>query len=150
MAYGRPMMIHPSSIRSFIDALPSMSLDDHNVVDPTDSAETPKVLSEIDFYVESLKLIHYLGDTLDSFYQEESNQAAKNERADSDENDDRRTSSMDPGQLQRLLNLDAKLVKWQKKVPRHLRIGGLEDLGQELESSILSTFGRQAQILRAR
>lgn len=164
MAYGRPMMIHSRSTRSFV--LPSMVDDDLLTPNYKATTRSPTKRSKIAFYVQSLKLILILGEILESFYSQDSDQNVttdgeggnhrhfRSKTGDTYQNQN--PSPIDSERLQKLLRIDAALVHWQKGLPSHLLvdIDGLEqDLGEgrpSSQSTASSLFKRQARILRAR
>jgi len=134
MIYGRPQMLRPSSTRSFIHNLPSKT--DEELADQREaSTNGPR---KTDFFVHSLKLIHYLGDILDSLHGQDPDPAAHDGRAEDSEVSQRTIGN---AQFQRMLKLDATLVKWRRELPPHLKAQHkLPDL----------IFWRQAQVLNAR
>jgi hypothetical protein len=129
-------MLHPSSTRSFIRNLPSKT--DQELLDPpTDStdSENPR---NIEFFVQSLKLIHYLGDILEHLHALDTVEATKHPL---NEDTEERQRKIGTGQFQRMLDLDATLVKWRKQLPAHV---------QTQYGEPGSIFRRQSQVLRAR
>jgi hypothetical protein len=129
-------MLHPSSTRWFIHSLPLKT--DEELLDPPEALEDSRGPRKTDFFVQSLKLIHYLGDILDSLHGQDCEQAATYER--NEEQEDGRCS-IGTRQFQRMLNLDSLLSKWQKQLPPHLQI----QYGEPR-----SIYWRQSQVLIAR
>jgi hypothetical protein len=129
-------MLHPSSTRSFIHNLPSKT--DEELLDPPQDSSDSGEPRNIDFFVQSLKLIHYLGDILESLHGRDSEQAAKYERSEYSGDGQ---YSIENERFQKMLDLDATLVKWQKQLPSHI---------QKQYGEPRSIFWRQSQVLRAR
>jgi hypothetical protein len=166
MIYGRPMMIHPSQTRSF--SLPSVVDDDLLAPDhKSPASQPPDQPSKITFYVHSLKLLQILGDILDSFYSQESDQALNR---DEEANTSPKHIDVYPyinqikaGNFQKLLRFDAALIKCQKGLPPHLLVDEGNSSADHPESGIghfewrdsptsatTSLFKRQARTLRTR
>ncbi|KAF2671832.1 hypothetical protein BT63DRAFT_437770 [Microthyrium microscopicum] len=136
MLYGRPQMLHPSSTRYFIDYLPSKT--DEELLDQPEyqlDTQAPRI---IDFYVHSLRLIHYLGDILDSLHGQETNDDLPSKQNPEEQEEQYNISGE---KFQRMLKLDSCLVNWRKQIPQHIRIPYDEPR---------SMFWRQSQALRAR
>ncbi|KAF2429396.1 hypothetical protein EJ08DRAFT_590871 [Tothia fuscella] len=129
MVYGKPPMLHPSSTRSFINNLPSMT--DEELLDTPEKSIELQAPTEIDCFVQSLKLIHYLGDILDSLHIETPDQVVL----------DGIQSGLGTAQFERILDRDSTLANWQKQLPIHLQIR------DQLPGS---PFWRESRVLRAR
>jgi hypothetical protein len=112
MAYGRPMMIHPSTTSNMV--LPSI-VDDHLLTSNGNTVleQTQTQPSSMAFYVHSLKLLQILGDMLDSFYSGGS---------DHDGSTDTHCiiDKVRAGGFHKLLMFDRALAKWQKELPPYL------------------------------
>jgi hypothetical protein len=136
MVYGRPQMLHPSTTRSFIRNLPSKT--DEEILGLPENPIDSQGPRKMDFFVESLKLIHHLGDILELLSGRDSNISATHGHEE-DSGDHQR--NFGKRQFQKMLSLDTVLVNWQKDLPSHLR-------PQYRESS--TTSSRHVQVLRAR
>ena len=164
MAYGRPVMISTSAMRSF--SLPSRIDDDHLDPDHNSEANVPDGPCKIAFYVYSLKLVQILGEVLDFFYGRTSDQPSKEQQTTfppfRSKLKDRCSIAKDItlDRLQELLALDMTLVNWSKSLPPHLLLdcdqsnsrsfARPEAANHTFKSAPLPVFTRQARELRAK
>ncbi|KIW07850.1 hypothetical protein, variant [Verruconis gallopava] len=135
LIYGKPQMLHPSVTSNFIYNLPDRSDEELYSGALILKGQSPR---NIDFFLESLHLIHYLGQILDLHSAREESSATIHVPGEAFRDGN---SSISSEQLQIMVNLDATMVSWNRRLPKHLQVSAGETY---------PLFVRQSQMLNVR
>lgn len=155
LTYGRPLMIHPGT-RAKPAPLPA-AIDDEFLTREMDSpGRQPEAFpSEVECYIEALKLQHILGRVLASFYAsspDDSEDSTDSAAYKAPNRNGRRTQisqTFKTADLPLLLKVDRQLAKWRFNLPDHLKIESY-NTGELTNGSKMKLFRRQARILEIR
>jgi hypothetical protein len=132
--YGKPQMLHPSLTRNYMDSLPYRS--DESIMANRDTNINKPHL--VEFFTHTVRLMHIFGNIIDLQYVQE---ASTEEHIQYDANAPVRRPMMPFSQLQKIMRMDAALLKLNTELPRHL------DLSVANPGTV---FGRQAHVMKIR
>jgi len=127
-------MLHPSLTRDFMDSLPYRS-DESIMTNQNTNIHKPH---QVEFFTHALKLMHYFGDIIDLQYVRETSTESQSPFGESLP---ARRPMMPFAHLQKILKMDAALLKLNDQLPKHLDLS-LANAG--------TVFGRQAHVMKVR
>lgn len=145
MAYGRPLSIHPTISQGCI--LPR-AIDDEFL-----SLDRPQSCSLTECYVQSTQLHMILGEVLATFYLGSNTKGLGSHVPSRAPTITSIAHGLDDHDLERLLDLDSKVVEWRSLLPSHLDIRTYEEGLPNLpgvEPYRASIFHRQSVVIHSR
>lgn len=152
MAYGRHLCIHPTiSQRCIVPRAIDDGLLSGDVAGNLSASDKPLSLTEC--YVQSTKLQMILGEVLSTFYDGSEDRSLGYHVPSSPPTMTSIVHGLDEHELESLMNLDSKVVKWRSNLPGHVDIRQYEEGSRNRPSTDqhrTSIFHRQAVVIHSR